>query len=457
MNERKTPVRMPGYKFRVFLSVVLLVVGFAFQGVYSAIEGPLEGKLATGQLNGTTEDYVVGAWFATHNVTGMAWTGVFLLLACLWVPFVIRMGRYLHAVRDVGTVVLLLCCLGMSGCGPAPKVFYAVVGSEESLIVPKLEGDTESEKLDRLDYLKNAKIQAKRFAIPMEELYMDYGFGNYIHRAKVAVIRINCRQESCEWTKSTTTGTATKNQALLLKSLDGIFGSAGATLTAHITEGDEALYCTNYGMLSVEPTQAPADGQEAVVSCIQPVPDQVVYRMPEYVARPLKDVLEKDVRAFLQSCISEKFGSAPLEKTRTELVTFIADAKKETVAFFGALGITIDSVGSQEGVSYTNVEVQEILNERVRAVLDQKTALNELAQAEQKNSKNIAMAVAERDAANMFVESVEAMQFRQYLELQRLSAETFKERAAKWDKKMPQIILPSGGSSPVLLQLSTGQ
>jgi hypothetical protein len=103
------------------------------------------------------------------------------------------------------------------------------------------------------------------------------------------------------------------------------------------------------------------------------------------------------------------------------------------------------------------VEVQEILNERVRAVLDQKTALNELAQAEQKNSKNIAMAVAERDAANMFVESVEAMQFRQYLELQRLSAETFKERAAKWDKKMPQIILPSGGSSPVLLQLSTGQ
>ena len=447
MSERKTPVRMPGYKFRVFLSVVLLVAGFAFQGVYSAIEGPFEGKLATGQLNGTTEEYVVGAWFATHNVTGMAWTAVFVLLAFVWVPFAIRVGRYQYAVRNIGTAILLLVSLGLAGCGPAPKVFYAEIGGNETLIIPNLQGETESETLNSLAYLKNATIQAKRIVVPMDTVTIDHGFGNYVYRSSIAVIRVDRSPVSCEWTKTETTGTSGTNEALKLKSLDGIFGLAGTTVTGHITEGDEGLYCTSYGVVKVEPNNAD------VKTCISPAPDQVGYLIPEYVAKPIRSVLEHDVRVYLQYCLSEQYGANPVEKTRAELVTYFTKAKAKTTTFFAALGVTIDSIGSQEGVSYLNPLVQSTIDDRVRAVLDQKTATNELDKAKQTNMKNVAMAEAERDAATKFLQSVSAMQFRQYLELKKLEAETFAARAEKWDKQLPSIILPAGGSAPLLLQL----
>lgn len=455
MSERKTPVRMPGYKFRIFVTIVLLGIGWIAADAYQAIQGPLEGKLAIGQLNGTTEDYVVGAWFAKHNVVGMLWSVELFLLTCVWLPFVIKAGKFLQW-KNAGTAALLLLGLHLTGCGPAPKVFYAEVGQNEGFIVTNLEGQTESEKLDTLSYLNRSTIQAKRVPVPMEKLAMDHGGNGYIYRAKVGIIRVNRAPVSCEWTKSEGTGTSSANQALLLKSLDGIFGNSGATMTASIVEGDEGLYCKSYGVQLIGVAK---DGKgELIKSCISPVPDQKQYVISEYVARPLADVMEKDVRPYLQYRLSEQFGTDPVDKTRADLAKYYVVAFKQTKTFFAAQGLTILSGGSQEGVSYTNDEVQKIINDRVVAILDQTTAANELESAKKVNDRNVGKAEAEKDAATHFLKSVQAMQFRQQLELKKLAAQTAQERAEKWNKKLPDVILPGGENSPqLLLQVSTGK
>ncbi|MFH1366415.1 MAG: hypothetical protein ABIH38_00295 [Patescibacteria group bacterium] len=94
MAARKKAIKMPEWKKRVVFTIVLAIIWIAVITIYNMAQGPIEGKLALGQINGGTAEYAASREVARGLLPKIIHLTGAVLLAFTWVPFVIELIHY---------------------------------------------------------------------------------------------------------------------------------------------------------------------------------------------------------------------------------------------------------------------------------------------------------------------------------------------------------------------------
>ena len=334
-----------------------------------------------------------------------------------------------------------------TGCeGPAKREFNVDANSTETLFVMALEKGTDGAATQAKLEAGPTRLREKRVNIPMRKWVYDWGDGKYKWLATVATIRVDTQPVTREWTSSTETGTTAKDEALLVKSKDGVLFKLGATIRALIQDPDTDAYLSFYGTHKDAPDK---DKKE-----------DANYILCNYHGRPLAEVVDTDVHNYCQSRLSRYFGLVPLVTGRGEAPKYFEQTLEDARVFFKRRGITIANFGSSEGLGFVNGEVQNAIDRRFLATKDQEIALQEEEKAAKANKRLVEMAEADRDAAIVFQNAFEAMVLKVNMECRTLRAARKMILAEKWTGDVPSIITPPSGSSstgsgsmPMILQV----
>lgn len=209
--------------------------------------------------------------------------------------------------------------------------FQEVDTSESAFMIP-LEGDTAAQSaFPSIEFLNERKIAAKRVQIThrWQQMGRMPGHGQYL--PTVRLIKVDRRPITREWTKSVSSGTSAKDQAISAESRDSINFSMGVVCTANIPEEMAAMY------------------------------------LYTYPSKSLSEMMDMEVRARVQQVLSEesaKYDLFELPKKKNDL---IVNVRKDVTDFFKTRGIQITSIGMYGGITFENAEIQKSIDESARA------------------------------------------------------------------------------------------
>jgi hypothetical protein len=411
---------------RVFLSVVVLVVLSLAGNFYSGVKTNIEAAAAVGQV----KDSVVGYSFAQQMARGtfLPSYGVLYLIALAlfvwiwWKPF----ARAVREEKNSNVALIALALLGVvsttTGCmGPAKVLPLETVGPNETAFVIPMEGDSSNQaKFESVDFLRDHKVLSKRVEIPVRERSTGRWPGDFEWINTVRVIKVDRQLVTREWTKSGASGTSSKDEALSVASLDSINFHLGVNLTAFITEEDAPAYLYWHGM------------------------------------KPLSDVVDSNVRGYLQGIMANEFGKLKLEDCKIQKAAIFQKANDETIKKFREVGITISYVGSAQGFIYDDPAMQQKINETQTAEMQVKVATQKALEQVELNRAIVSKAIADRQAAEEFAKAADAQKAKVALDIEMVKAQA--ELAAANNLKdfkgqLPSV-LPQG--APLLFGLDGG-
>lgn len=300
-----------------------------------------------------------------------------------------------------------------SGCaGPYKVEQFEDIGPNETAFVIPLEGETQSgqEQLQSIEYLQKNKVVAKRISIPQRQKNIGRTPGAFEWIPTVRVIKVDRTPVTREWTQKSTTGTSTTDDSIGVESLDSINFSAGVNITCSVEEDDTAKFLYNFA------------------------------------GKKLEDVVDTNVRGFLQTVLAREFGKLMLTECPKKKADVFTLAYEEARVFFEAKGITINYLGSSEGLSYDDPKIQEAINRKFIAENDILVAKQEKLAQDERNLQLIEKARTETEAAKLIEEAREALTLKTELEVKRIQAEAMKVAAEKWNGSVPSMVLPQGSN-----------
>ena len=402
---------------RIVLTVVLVVAYLLGMSLYGMMQGPIEAKMAVGQLSDGTVSYAAARAGAMGMIPKAAFGVLVVLLLVIWVPIFFRGSRST-------TPLLLIVSMGfLVGCmGPVQlEVNEEIKPNETAFFIP-LEGATKEGQAQFMseDYLNKNKVATKRVTIPTRQRNTGRGPGSFEWIPTMKLIRVDRTPVTRVWTRGKDTGTSASNQAFCVESKESVDFCAGATSIASITEEDAAKY------------------------------------QYHFAGKPLAAVMDEDIRGYAGNILSREFGNRTLDKGRNEKAQIFVTTFTETRDFFKQRGVTLLAFGSSEGLQYTDQKIQDAINKTFIAENDKLTAENERLAQEKRNSLNVAKAVAEREAAQEFAKAKEAQVAIRQLDIQTMQAQAILEAAKKWNGQMPASILPQGTNLLFGLDRSAG-
>ncbi len=301
----------------------------------------------------------------------------------------------------------------LAGCaGPYKVVQFEEIGPNETAFVIPLEGETKGGQatLKSVEFLESNKVVAKRITIPQRQHDLGRTAGDYEWIPTVRVIKVDRTPVTREWTKGHESGTSAKNEAIGVESLDSINFRAGVNITCSIQEPDAAKF------------------------------------LYYFAGKPLTDVVDSNVRGYIQTILSREFGVIMLTECPKKKGEVFKTAFEEAKTFFAEKGLTVEYMGSSEGLLYDNPQIQDAINKKFLAENDIEVARQEkLAQVE-RNMMAIEKAKAEAEAAQALSDAREALTLRTELEVKRITAEATKTAAQRWNGSVPSNILPQGSN-----------
>ena len=300
-----------------------------------------------------------------------------------------------------------------TGCmGPYKVEKFEEIGPNETAFVIPLEGETQSGQstLKSVEYLEKNKVVAKRIIIPQREHALGRTPGNFEWNPTVRVIKVDRTPVTREWTKSAESGTSTNDDAIGVESLDSINFAAGVNITCSIQEQDAAKF------------------------------------LYHFAGKPLKDVVDSNVRGYVQTVLAREFGKLMLTECPKKKSDVFQTAFEESKDFFTAKGLTVEYMGSSEGLAYENAKIQDAINKKFVAENDIEVARQEKLAQDERNKMAIEKAKAEAQAAHALEEAREALTLKTELEVKRIQAEATKAAAEKWNGSVPSSILPQGSN-----------
>lgn len=336
--------------------------------------------------------------------------------------------------RNIICAAALSAIIGVSGCiKPYDTPEYVEVDTAETAFVVPLEGDTGGQaKFQSVDFLEKRKVAAKRIQIThrWNQTGRWDNDGKWIPNVKI--IKVNRSPVTREWTAEGGTGTAAKDQAIWVESMDSVGFSMGFTCTGYIKEEDAAMFLYWY-------PNAQKDGTPS-----------------------LGAVMDSEVRARIQQAVGEVAFKYPLDMLRNKKQEMVDAARKDVIAFFQGRGITITTVASFGGMTYENKSIQDAID---KTFIAQQEKVNTAAafDAQQKKNDTIALAAegeakailtrkkAEADGillVNKATEEVSPV----YLQLRALEIEL--NRTERWDGRYPTYYMGTGGNGMPNLLLS---
>jgi hypothetical protein len=309
-------------------------------------------------------------------------------------------------MKKFAILAALAVTAALTGCGPANVEQYVEVAPNETAFVIPLEGANLSNqgKMMSEAYLAQSKVAAKRIEIPQRERSTGRGPGDFEYIPTVRVIKIDRSPVTREWTKDSATGTSKRDQAISVESVESIDFKIGVTITASIPEEKTAKFLYYYS------------------------------------GKQLQDIIDENVRSYVQSALSAAFGAGTLDQDRKSKAQIFATAFKQTKEYFDKFGIEIDNLGFSEGMTYTDPQIQAAINRTF--VAEQTTAATQ---------QKVQQADYEMQAAEKFNQAAQARTAQVHLEIEQMNAQAMlnlSTRITQLPNEVPQ-------GSPLMLGFST--
>lgn len=396
-------------KSRIVWSVVALLVYLPMTSLYGMFRPSIEASIAVAQVKNSVITYSLVQQVVQGNLVPNVLGLMFLLaLVLIWGGYIVQKLKPNGSSAVIGFFVFTLAFL-TSACGPPHVQPLENVGTNETAFVIPIEGDTAGQaKFESVDFLKEHKVLAKRIVLPVRERSTGRMWWDYEYLPTVRVIKVDRQLITREWTKSGSTGTSNKDEALSVASRDSINFHVGVNLTAFITEEDAPTYLYWHGQKS------------------------------------LPEVVDTNVRGYLQGIMADEFGKLKLEECKEQKAAIFKKANDETIEKFKKVGITISYVGSAQGFSYDDEGIQKKINETQTAEMAVQVASKNALEQVEINKKVVSQAIANRQAAEEFAKAKEAQQAKIALDIQMVQAKAMETAAGRWDGKMPTSIMPQG-------------
>lgn len=416
----------PHMWWRLLLSVVLgsvIVVGFIAKHGQQLVQT----KAALASVNSGTAANAVNNAIISADGAGWMTTIASLLLGLIWAMYAVEYVRFLRATpRLSGNLPVVLAIVGLiglasiTGCGPYKEEQFEEVAPNETAFVIPLDGSKEEqEKFKSLEYLTSAKVSAKRIPIPLKQHDTGRTMGAFKWIPTVKVVKVDRSPITREWTKKKDSGSSLKDQAIAVESAESVGFSAGISITVAIHEDDTAKF------------------------------------LYHYFGKKLEDVVDQNVRSYVQMVLAREFGNRTLTVCMAEKAKVFKMCFDETKAQFVEQGLTVEYLGSSEGLTFDNPKIQEAIDKKFVAENEILVADQEAKSATKRNEISVAKAAADADirianakadaiAAQEFVKAGDAMILKAKLDIAKAQAEAMKTAAEKWNGSVPANILPAG-------------
>jgi len=434
--------KLPRY---IIMSVIVLALWATAAFTYSTIQGPFEASVAVGQLTDDAATYAVSQKVASGVISKIINLSGFGLLGLLWAIFGFRYYRFSQNTHSSETtvasiaVLTLLMASSTIGCGPADFDDYEDIEANETAFVVPMEGASLGDQGQFMseEYLRENKVASKRVHIPLRKMDTGRWYGQHKWVRTLQVIRVNRTPVTREWVKADTKGTGASDEAIDVESRDSIGFGVGVNITASIIESDAAKF------------------------------------LYHYANKPLDQVVDQNVRGFIQGILSEEFGVRNLEtqvvvedeagnvteilyeSCKSDKKVIFDKAVDATIEHFAAFGITINSMGMAAGLTYDDPEIQKAIDDVYKTEMDIQQASREQEAQLIRNATDEARAITERKVAEEFARAQNAAEAKIELEIQSKKADAMVIAAEKWNGETPDNVLPQGSQFLFGLDTST--
>lgn len=325
------------YKWQVaFLFTILVALIYAVFLSYDKAQNEAQmSEIAVNQVQDDNEAYTeVKALVENRNAlyAGYA-TAIAIIL--IWLPILAkRMSGMSKPKRQM--MVMLLPVVLLAACKPYNTPQYIEIGPNETAFVVPLGGDTSEQlQFQSVEYLQSNQVAAKRIFIPKEEIQVGRMFWEVEYIPAIRVVIVDRTPVTREWTSSGDTGTSTSNQAFGVESSESIDFRVGATCSARVDEEDAAAFLYYFS------------------------------------GRSLAEVMDQNIRGFIQAELFREFGALDLANARTQKGDIFQRVFIATRDHFAPLGVTITSLGGSDGLMYTDPNVQNSINANFEAQQEQ--------------------------------------------------------------------------------------
>jgi len=233
-------------------------------------------------------------------------------------------------MRKIWMLMVLLMVVGMLGCmGPAKVEQFEEIGPNETAFVIPLEGDSlgDQAQLQSVAFLESKKVSAKRISLPLREKSTGRGWWSYTYIPAAVVIKVDRAPVTREWTMEKQTGTEARNQAISVESKESIGYQLGVVVTAMVEEQNAALF------------------------------------LFKFAGKPLAQIIDTNIRADAAEFLTSQFGQMSLDDARLKKTEVFDAMTKFVTEKYAALGITIMTMGSSEGLIYDDDKIQQAIND----------------------------------------------------------------------------------------------
>ncbi len=323
-------------------------------------------------------------------------------------------------IRHLALGIVCILTAAFVGCGPPEIPPLVEIDTNETAFLVPLEGASKTDQamFMSVDYLDEAKVAAKRVVLPVRKRKIGRGWWAYEWIPTMRVIKVDRTPVTREWTMGAGTGTSKQNQAIEVESKDSIGFAVGVNLTVSVPEEQASTF------------------------------------LYYYAGKPLDQVVDENVRGFVQSVLGREFGMRDLKQCKSDKAEIFETAFKESQEHFLTRGIVIDNLGHSEGLTYEDKEIQEAINKAYTAEMAVQQAQFEKERQAELNDMNVTKAEADRRAAEEFAKAQDAMVARLQLDIAKVRADAELKRAEQWDGHLPANMMPNSGN--FLFGLDTG-
>ncbi len=239
--------------------------------------------------------------------------------------------------------VVVMTTFLITSCGPYKEEQYEQIEpNETAFVIPLEEGTDDQTNFKSEQYLQDKMVATKRIYIPLKKHSNGRMPWSYKYIPIIRVIRVDRAPITREWTESGATGTNSKKEDIEVESRESIGFGIGITVTASIPEEWAAKFLYNYN------------------------------------GRTLADVMDYNVRSYIQDLLTGEFGKRDLTTCQNERSQVFEIMKKDVAKHFKTKGIRIDNIGAAGQFNYLEPAIQEAINAKFTAEMKVEAAKDEV-------------------------------------------------------------------------------
>ncbi len=339
---------------------VILYAGFRIW--FNTLGAYKTAELAVKQLSDDPAVYGPARMAAnTGLIISLATLAAVVILITTWRKEIANMLRNLK--YHLGALALLVVLgIALTGCaGPYKLEPIVKIEPNETAFVIPLEGSTDQQaQFQSVEYLKDRQVATKQITIPVRKRATGRMWYNYEWIDTVRVIKVDRTPVSRMWTHGADQDSNGKDEGFQVESKESVGFTIGIAATGIIYEEDAAKFLYYFSN------------------------------------KPLTTVMDENVYNYVQQQLFEEFAKLPVMEAVEQKNAVLQQVHDDTVTYFKAKGLTIESLGGQGGIVFDDDKIQAAIDNILVAEQAEEVATKEQAAVRVKNET--ARFTAENDA-----------------------------------------------------------